>query len=149
MPIRTAAPADLSAILKLERAAPTAGHWSQAQYEVIFNAPHSASRVVLVAEEGADLAGFLVARAASDEWEIENVVVSESARRRGFGSQLVFALLDSARRDRACSIFLEVRESNVSARALYEACGFQQSGRRPGYYDCPTEDAMLYALVFS
>ena len=149
MPIRPAAPADLPAILRLERASPTAGHWSQAQYEVIVNAPDAASRLILMAEEGANLAGFIVARIATDEWEIENVVVPESGRRRGFGRQLVLALLDSARRNRAHSIFLEVRESNLSARSLYEVCGFQQSGRRPAYYSCPTEDAILYALVFS
>ena len=41
------------------------------------------------------------------------------------------------------SLYLEVRESNSAARALYAALGFQQVGRRRGYYQHPSEDALL------
>jgi ribosomal-protein-alanine N-acetyltransferase len=78
---------------------------------------------------------------------LENVAVGEPSRRRGLGRQLVAALADAARQQHARAIFLEVRESNAAARALYRASGFQESGRRSGYYSCPTEDAILYTLA--
>ena len=39
--------------------------------------------------------------------------------------------------------WLEVRPSNQAALHLYESCGFQEVGRRPGYYDDTREDAIL------
>jgi [ribosomal protein S18]-alanine N-acetyltransferase len=144
--IRRATPPDLPAILALEREALTAAHWSQAQYDAVLNAPDATERLILVAETDNKMAGFLVAHTAAEEWEIENLVVAETSRRHGLGGQLVSALLDLARRKKVRAIFLEVRESNVSARALYRACGFRQTGRRPKYYSCPTDDAILYTL---
>ena len=45
-------------------------------------------------------------------------------------------------------IFLEVRESNTPAIALYESLGFEKIGVRKGYYDKPKEDAVIYRLPF-
>ena len=149
MNIRPASSADLAAILELERSTATAAHWSQAQYDAILNAPHATERLVLIAESEAGPSGFAVARSAGDEWEIENVVVAESARRHGLARRLVETLLDAARRRGAHALFLEVRGSNLAACALYESCGFKKTGRRIGYYNCPTEDAILYAFAFS
>jgi len=147
--IRRGSPADLHAIIILDRESPTAAHWSQAQYDAILNAPHATGRLILVAETDNKLTGFIVAHTATDEWEIENIVVAESSRRRGIGCELVQALLDAAREQRALAIFLEVRQSNGSASALYRTCGFRETGRRPNYYSCPTEDAILYTLAVS
>jgi len=41
------------------------------------------------------------------------------------------------------TIYLEVRESNLAARTLYEANGFESVGRRRGYYRSPVEDALV------
>jgi len=56
-------------------------------------------------------------------------------------------LLGQARRRRASSIFLEVRPSNVAARTLYDSLGFNEIGRRKGYYPGVTsrEDALVMA----
>jgi ribosomal-protein-alanine N-acetyltransferase len=43
-------------------------------------------------------------------------------------------------------IFIEVRESNVPARALYEASGFTVCGRRQGYYRSSSEDGIVMEL---
>lgn len=149
--IRLATVADIPAIVVLERAARSAAHWSESQYLAISNADEDnpSPRLMLVAEEAGVLEGFLVTRTLTPEWELENIVVAESARRRGFGRQLVNALVAAARERRADSIFLEVRESNHAARALYLGCGFTQTGHRPAYYNCPTEDAVLYSLALS
>ena len=135
--------------MAVERSAPTAAHWSPAQYEAILNAPFATERLIFVAEDQSHLDGFLVARTAAEEWEIENLVVAESARRHGLGRRLVRALITKAQERETRAIFLEVRESNLAARALYRKCGFQETGHRPAYYNCPTEDAVLYSLALS
>jgi ribosomal-protein-alanine acetyltransferase len=91
------------------------------------------------------LVGFLVARHVSEEWELENLVVASAFRGRGFGSQLLRALLARVREAESRGLFLEVRESNAAARKLYQNAGFRETGRRRRYYADPAEDAVLYS----
>ena len=112
------------------------------------------NRLVLVAERAVssntvEIAGFLVALHLGPEWELENIAVTPEARRSGLGMQLLTALLTRAKETNSQKVFLEVRESNAAARALYEKAGFRQTGRRKGYYSDPAEDAILYGLTFS
>ena len=106
-------------------------------------------RVALVIEEDTDIQGFLVARTVEREWEIENIAVAGLARRRGLGTRLLGEFLDLVRGRGAESVFLEVRESNRAARALYEKWAFVEAGRRPCYYRDPEEDAVMYRLLFA
>jgi [ribosomal protein S18]-alanine N-acetyltransferase len=144
--IRAAAVADFPAMMELEKRAATAAHWSAAQYEALFSASHP-ERVALILEE-AELQGFVIARVVAEEWEIENIAIAGSARRRGLGTRLLGELLDLARAKGAAAVFLEVRESNRVARALYEKWAFLESGRRRRYYKDPEEDAILYRIDF-
>lgn len=156
--------------MEIERAAKTAAHWSEAQYAHLFaNTEHTAlGRLVLVITETATeqtmeelpqgsgqagahspLLGFLVARVLDSEWEIENVVVADGARRKGFARKLLEELTSRAQAASAQSLFLEVRESNRAARGLYESIGLTSRGRRKNYYIDPIEDAILYRLDFT
>jgi ribosomal-protein-alanine acetyltransferase len=90
------------------------------------------------------LVGFLVARGVGSEWELENMVVASQFRRRGIAEKLLDALVVRARAANGRTIYLEVRESNVAARKLYEKAGFQQGGLRRDYYFNPAEHAVLY-----
>jgi ribosomal-protein-alanine N-acetyltransferase len=45
-------------------------------------------------------------------------------------------------------VFLEVRESNAGARAMYLARGFRVVGARQRYYRQPMEDALVLHLPF-
>jgi len=143
-------------MVALERATPHAAHWTEEQYQALFSAGKRGwQQVVLVAEGTPDRAsaeghsgetrlGFLAARRVEPEWELENIVVAASARRMGIGKRLLDALLAEAARIRNAAVFLEVRESNAAARALYVKAGFRESGRRHFYYKDPPEDAILY-----
>ena len=159
MTIRAATPVDIPFMMNLERTCPTSAHWSEQQYsdslELEGDGP---KRLVLVAEgtsnnasesptgDGEDpLLGFLVARLGADEWELENIVVSPAARRKGLGLQLLNTLLTNAREIYGAAVFLEVRESNTAARSLYQRAGFCETGRRKAYYTSPQEDAILYS----
>jgi ribosomal-protein-alanine N-acetyltransferase len=146
--------------MNLERSS-TAAHWSDQQYQQLFQpGVDGQERLVLIAEAslsdpsvpgesntaGARILGFLVAHHIAPEWELENIVVAHSARRNGLGKRLLDALLTRAKETNSDSIFLEVRESNAAARALYERVGFEPTGRRKSYYATPQEDAILYRL---
>ena len=97
----------------------------------------------LVAEEHAQIAGYVVALDAADEGEILNLAVAEGGRRRGLGRALVQAIVAALSERGVRQVYLEVRESNAAARALYAAFGFKDVGRRKAYYRRPVEDAIV------
>jgi ribosomal-protein-alanine acetyltransferase len=147
--IRPATPDDVPLMRALERQTETAAHWAEREYDALF-AAEAPPRVTLVATSEADagcVIGFVIARCATAEWEIENVVVAPEKRNRGLGVKIIRELLSRAQSAGATSVLLEVRESNLAARRLYEKLGFSQHGRRSNYYQGPEEDALL--LCFS
>src|SRR5947209_6218280 len=93
--IRPAMPGDLISVFKIEHDSPAAAHWKHSEYEKALNDPE---RLFLVAAEEShkQVIGFLVAWTGTDEWELENIVVSETARRRGIGRALMRALIEQA-----------------------------------------------------
>jgi ribosomal-protein-alanine N-acetyltransferase len=147
MHIRPATPADVPVMMRLAQHSATAAQWSHEQYQRVFNAetPHRLARVI---EESSGVQGFLIAKVIADEWELENIAIAGAARRRGLGTRLLGEFLDHARAQGATAVFLEVRESNQAARALYEKWAFEEAGRRARYYHDPDEDAILCRLTF-
>lgn len=144
MLIRPALLNDVQAILEIERQSESAAHWTENKYrEILEN--HDRGRRVLVAEENYSVQGFGVIRFIGAEAEIENLVVAPESRRRGLGKGLLQALSNIAQEEGATRLFLEVRESNAAARALYNGIGMQDTGRRNGYYQNPAEAAILYS----
>lgn len=137
--IRQATASDLPAILRIERQAPSASHWSEAEYERIL-----AADLLLVAENEKGIAGFLCAKQVVGQWELENIAVAPAFQRHGIAGELVKVLLDHVRQSGASTVFLEVRESNALARHFYEKHRFAEVGRRRQYYHSPEEDAVIY-----
>ena len=144
--VRRARRGDIPAIHAIAEQNPSSAHWPESEYvQALENI--AARRVVLVAETGGEVVGFVVARMVEHEWELENIAVTLGRQRKGIGQVLMHVLIDVAKHSEAQVVFLEVRDSNSSARVLYERCGFQQNGSRPGYYSDPPEDAILYRYV--
>jgi ribosomal-protein-alanine N-acetyltransferase len=143
LPIRLATPADIPAIIDLANRSASAAHWSVEQYHQLFS-NKIPRRVVLVSDEQSEVHAFLIGRVLDHECELENIVVSDSRRRRGTGKMLLHEFLAASGTEGAAVVFLEVRASNIAARTLYKSCGFIENGRRPGYYREPAEDAILY-----
>lgn len=85
-----------------------------------------------VALEDGQPVGFLVLRQAADEGEVITTGVCPRHRRRGVARQL---FNHAIRAITGCErLFLEVSEENLAARSLYKELGFQEAGRRKGYY---------------
>jgi ribosomal-protein-alanine N-acetyltransferase len=159
--VRRANVADVPAMMHLERQSAAAAHWSQQQYEGWFdptNNPQWSERVAWVVEdeceaqpekfssEAPQILAFLVVHRVDAEWELENIVVTGTLRRRGVGTRLLGEFIAHARATDGSGIFLEVRESNQSARALYRKAVFEETGLRKSYYSNPPEDAILCRL---
>jgi [ribosomal protein S18]-alanine N-acetyltransferase len=80
------------------------------------------------------LTGLVLAQSFSAECEILTLGVVPGRRRAGVGSALLASVVEEARCRGARTLFLEVAEDNVAARALYAAHGFVQIRRRANYY---------------
>jgi polysaccharide biosynthesis protein PslH len=132
--IRTATESDVEQIRAIQSTAPEASQWQPGDY-LTFDCT--------VAWMDGRVAGFLVSRRVADgEREILNVAVHPDFRRLGVASTLL--RWEMARCPGA--IFLEVRESNSSARRLYEGLGFETVGSRPGYYENPNEPGIVMRI---
>jgi ribosomal-protein-alanine N-acetyltransferase len=114
--------------------------WRQSTFESLLRRDDTD---LLGAFSGAALAGYAICWTILDQAELGNVAVAQEARRRGVGRTLVHAALERVRDRGARECFLEVRESNDAAQALYRQCGFEVVGRRRRYYSTPTEDALV------
>jgi ribosomal-protein-alanine N-acetyltransferase len=95
------------------------------------------------------IAGFVLGQLAADEAEILTLGVSRDHQRHGIGRRLVGALTRAAKKAEAQRLSLEVAEGNRTAEAHYKGLGFEEVGRRKGYYvraGIPPEDALTLAL---
>jgi ribosomal-protein-alanine N-acetyltransferase len=81
--------------------------------------------------------GFVLSRVVMDEAEILTVAIAPEARGRGNAKPLLRAHLDALARRGALAVHLEVEEGNAPALALYRRFGFEEIGRREGYYRKP------------
>jgi ribosomal-protein-alanine N-acetyltransferase len=100
----------------------------------------------MAAELSGKVVGFFAMWFTADEAELGDLVVHPTYRRKGIGGKLLAYALEEARRRAAKTVFLEVRESNGAAKALYEAAGFSVLAIRKGYYAMPKEDAIVMRL---
>ncbi len=98
--------------------------------------------IVLACFSGDTVIALLSAYTAVGEADITSVAVRPEFRRRG----LAYRLMENFEKllpDDTESIFLEVRESNSAAIALYEKCGFQRLSIRKNFYSEPRENAAV------
>lgn len=99
-----------------------------------------------VAEMDGRVIGMLVIWLIVDEAHIATIATLAEFRRQGVANELLAYALASAIDEGAKSAFLEVRESNAAAQAMYRKYGFVETGRRTHYYKDNDEDAILMTL---
>jgi len=83
---------------------------------------------------GAAATGFSLCRTTGPEVELLLIAVDPSHRRQGIADRLLARAREDASARGASELFLEVREDNQAAHALYNRAGFEAVGRRPDYY---------------
>ena len=100
-----------------------------------------------IACDGEDnVVGFIGIWTLIDECQINKVAVLPEKRKLGIGKAILNHVLELTREQGIKSWYLEVRESNIAAKALYKSAGFSSVGIRKGYYVEPIEDAVLMNL---
>jgi ribosomal-protein-alanine N-acetyltransferase len=96
-----------------------------------------------------ELLGYFVAMPGVDELHLLNITVAPEWQGRGIGSAMLHAVQAHCRDRAFAKLWLEVRESNLRARALYLRRGFAEVALRRGYYPAlgRREDAVVMALA--
>jgi [ribosomal protein S18]-alanine N-acetyltransferase len=143
--LRPARESDLTEIARIERSC-FADPWSEDSFRRLLDVP-PATFLVAVASPDSPIAGYVVAFSVEEDAEILNVAVDSPFRGRGLAGQMLDAVLIDLAARRVHHAFLEVRESNAAALALYGSRGFAEIGRRKGYYRRPAEDALVMRRV--
>jgi ribosomal-protein-alanine N-acetyltransferase len=145
--LRPAGLGDLGAIMVIERSSFPTDAWSEDAMAATLQARDS---VAFAAEQDDRLVGYaavLTPKGGTDA-DVLTIAVDRSARRTGVGRALLTRLLEAAAQRGARRVFLEVRDDNLAAQALYESEGFAAIGRRPRYYQPDDVDAIVMRLEF-
>ena len=158
--LRAMAPADLTAVIELERDLFPEDAWSWEMFASEIGG-RAYGRYYLVAEEAGRIvgyAGLLAQPPAGSGWkgpggrkvreptgqaDVLTMAVATSHWGQGIGSALLTALLDEAARRGCTEVFLEVRADNPRAQQLYRRHGFTEVGLRRGYYQPSGVDAIV------
>jgi ribosomal-protein-alanine N-acetyltransferase len=137
MQIRPMTDDDLDRVMELENAI-FSSPWRRSFFKADANRPGG---LCVVAEEDGRILGYAVAW-GSVEVHLANLAVDPDCRREGIGRMLMAEVIGFAQRNRAESIYLEVRVSNTVARQFYAEYGFVPTYLRKGYYE-NGEDAIV------
>jgi ribosomal-protein-alanine N-acetyltransferase len=118
--------------------------WTRGQFE---NSLSQGDECWLI-ESTDSIVGYGLLKTGGGEADLLDLGVDPGWQRQGIASRLLDALIDRAATRGADKLFLEVRESSLSARSFYQQAGFEQVGRRRNYYpgDSGREDGLI--LVF-
>jgi [ribosomal protein S18]-alanine N-acetyltransferase len=101
-----------------------------------------------VAENGGEIVGYGIVAMGAGEAHVLNICIAERVRGRGIGRRMMMLLIERSAQAGMRDVFLEVRPSNPHAIALYQSLGFNEVGRRRGYYQAQggREDALVLKL---
>ncbi len=142
---RRMAEIDLDAVMAIEEAIYT-HPWTRGNFVDSL----AAQSHCLVLEWHGVMAGYAVLMTGAGEAHLLNLSIAAAWQRRGLGRELLGHVIALAGELKVRKIFLEVRVSNVAARALYAKSSFREIGVRRGYYPAQAarEDAIVleYAL---
>jgi [ribosomal protein S18]-alanine N-acetyltransferase len=134
--------ADIGPILEIEKLS-FAAPWTEGMFRQTLASPITKSLALTFEDR---IIAYIIFYLAGIEMHIMNIAVHPSFRRQGIGFEMMSRILTIARQYSVEECFLEVRESNISARSLYEKIGFTPAGRRKNYYAETNEDAIVMKL---
>jgi len=135
---------DVPQVMEIATSLPEAPHWPQSVYTNALDPEAAPERIAMVAELPQNLlAGFLITVLIPPQAELEVIAVAQHAQRQGIATRLLSELLSILQKRQITEVMLEVRQSNYAARYFYASAGFEETGRRTGYYTEPKEDAIL------
>ncbi|TDQ59889.1 [SSU ribosomal protein S18P]-alanine acetyltransferase [Mesocricetibacter intestinalis] len=126
-------PQDFSRLLEIERSAHQVP-WSEGTLKN--NQGNAYLNLKMLC--GERIIGFAICHTVLDEATLFNIAIDPAYQGRGFGLSLLTDLIRRLGERGIATLWLEVRESNKAALALYHKLGFNEVERRKNYY--PTAD---------
>ncbi len=99
-----------------------------------------------VIEHDDKIIGFIVCIVVLDECSIVNIAVAPDYQHQGIGKMLLQEMFKVMGESGVEIFYLDVRETNIVARSLYESLGFKRIALRKNYYTKPDEDAVVMCL---
>ena len=144
MIIRAAEQMDIDAIVRVENACFSTS-WSidAIKHEICEN---KLADFMIACDEENNIIGYIGIWTLLDECQINKIAVIPEKRKIGIGKTILNHVIELTRDMGVKSWYLEVRESNTAAQALYRSAGFSSVGTRKNYYINPVEDAVLMNL---
>lgn len=136
---RLMAPEDADAVEVVEKAC-FAIPWSR---ESFWKAAGDSNTCYLLVLDGERVIGYAGCWISFEEGQITNVAVLPEYRGKGVGTKLMGEIIRLLLARGLTALTLEVRPSNMPARALYARYGFREAGVRKGYYQDNGEDALI------
>ena len=91
--------------------------------------------------------GYIAAELLVDHFDLLAIAVVKDFRNQNVATVLLNKLFNLCKELKIDDIFLEVRQNNLSAIALYEKSGFEKINIRKNYYIDTNEDAYIYNKV--
>ncbi len=134
---------DCENLSKLEKQIFGKDAWSREDFEETLCCDYT---YYIVAKAGDEIIGSAGLRNMCGDADITNVMVREDHRGQGIAERMLKELMRRAGEIGVRNYTLEVRVSNLPAIRLYEKLGFVSEGIRPGFYEHPKEDAVIYWL---
>lgn len=135
---------DIDAIVRVENAC-FSTPWSidAIKHEICEN---KLADFMIACDEESNIIGYIGIWTLLDECQINKIAVIPEKRKNGIGKTILNHVLEFTRDIGVKNWYLEVRESNKAAQALYRSAGFSSVGTRKNYYINPVEDAVLMNL---
>ncbi|MBE6587493.1 MAG: ribosomal-protein-alanine N-acetyltransferase [Ruminococcaceae bacterium] len=133
---------DSAALAAVERVCFASEPWSEKMFADALENP-GCTVYMLYDMQMTKIIAYGVMYSCLDEADLANIATVPEKRGKGIGGGLLDKMLEISRNTGVLRTFLEVRESNVSARALYISRGFTEIGKRRRYYRDPLEDAII------
>lgn len=124
-------------IYKLESEIFGKGAYTFKQIEDILTMPDM-YKIISVKDKNKIIKGYVIIFNNSESLEIMKIGVEKEVRVQGFGTILINEIKKSR-----MEIFLEVRETNITAREFYKKNGFKEAGKRKNYYNDTKEAAII------
>jgi len=143
MNISEADASDLPSIFEIEICSTLDG-WSKRNIADSYNCGNLFYKLV----KAECLIGYCILSLMENYVEILNLTIAKKSQNRGLGYYFLSELFKQQRFISVSRVWLEVRESNHVALALYKKIGFAKTGIRKNYYKNGNklEDAVLMQL---
>lgn len=144
MMISNVTPADFDRLFEIEQAAHLVP-WSKGT--LLNNQGDAYLNLKLAAQD--ETVAFAICHCVLDEATLFNIAVDPKFQGKGYGKRLLTELISQLQQKNIQTLWLEVRENNLSAQALYTTVGFNPVTIRKNYYPTPNgkrENAVVMAL---